>query len=267
MKQTVAEQKWSHIVEGAPLIQVENVSRLINSRASKTTILENINFTIPTHSLFAINGPSGSGKSTILNILTGIDRPTSGRVVFAGEELRAKSENALAKWRGQHVGIIFQFFQLIPTLTALENVLLALELGGGGGLPRKEWRDRAMTTLEIAGIRDLANRLPAQLSGGQQQRVAIARALANDPPVIVADEPTGNLDSRSALQVFETLIELTHQQKTVVYVTHDPQLAVLATARVDLLDGHIVGEQNAHATITIDKVPSGVLRISTGVLK
>src|SRR5579859_3129537 len=130
-------------VPGAPLIQVEGVTRVIANRAQRTMILDDITFEIPERSLFAIAGPSGSGKSTMLNLLTGIDRPTSGKVIFAGEELRAKSENALARWRGKHVGIIFQFFQLVPTLTALENILLALELGKGGGLPRRAWRERA----------------------------------------------------------------------------------------------------------------------------
>ena len=132
MKKSVTEKNWTNIEAGMPLVQVENVSRIIESRVQRTVILDTLNFTVPEQSLFAINGPSGSGKSTMLNILTGIDRPSSGHVVFAGEELRAKSENGLAKWRGHHVGIVFQFFQLIPTLTAVENVLLALELGGGG---------------------------------------------------------------------------------------------------------------------------------------
>src|SRR5215472_7289384 len=174
-------------------IRVEHLSRTINSRTKKTTILDDLTFTIPKHSLFAINGPSGSGKSTILNMITGVDRPSSGRVIFEGRELRAMGENALARWRGRHIGIVFQFFQLIPTLTALENVLLALELGGDGRFRRREWRERAMACLEVASVQDLAQRLPSELSGGEQQRVAIARALANDPPVIVADEPTGNL--------------------------------------------------------------------------
>jgi ABC-type lipoprotein export system ATPase subunit len=250
-----------------PLIQVEHLSRVIETRIQKRSILDDLTFTVPEQSLFAINGPSGSGKSTVLNMLTGIDRPTSGHILFAGEALRAKSENALAKWRGRHVGIVFQFFQLIPTLTAVENVLLALELGGGGALPRRQWRERALACLETVGIRDLANRLPGQLSGGQQQRVAIARSLANNPPVIVADEPTGNLDSHSAQQVFETLAALTQQGKTVIYVTHDPQLAGLATARIELLDGRIAGDFNANAIVTIERAPSGALRIPTGELR
>src|ERR1700726_1076240 len=208
-----------------PLVQVESLSRTIGTRARKTLILEDVTFSVPTGSLFALNGPSGSGKSTLLNMLTGIDRPSSGRVLFGAEELNERSENALARWRGEHVGIIFQFFQLVPTLTALENVLLALELGKGGGLPRRAWRERAQRCLETAGLGAFGNRLPSELSGGQQQRVAIARALANDPPVLIADEPTGNLDSRTAHGVFETLASLTEAGKTVIYVTHDPNLA------------------------------------------
>src|SRR5579863_3447103 len=235
---------------GHPLVRVEHLSRVISTRSQKTVILSDVTFSVPERSLFAINGPSGSGKSTLLNMLTGIDRPTSGRVLFGGEELRAKSENALARWRGPHVGIIFQFFQLVPTLTALENVLLALELGGGGGLPRRAWRQRAQECLEIAGMGAFGTRLPSELSGGQQQRVAIARALANDPPVLVADEPTGNLDSRTAHAVFDSLVGLVASGKTVIYVTHDPALADRADARIDLLDGRIVAERGARAALT-----------------
>ncbi len=148
------------------LIRVEQLTRVIANRSKRTVIVEDVSFVVPAQSLFVINGPSGSGKSTILNMLTGIDRPTSGRVIFAGKEIRAMGEDALARWRGKHVGIVFQFFQLIPTLTALENVLLALELGGGGGCKRREFRERAMVCLELARIKDLAQRLPSELSGG-----------------------------------------------------------------------------------------------------
>jgi ABC-type lipoprotein export system ATPase subunit len=260
VKDTNAAQGTGQEQAPPTAVQVEHLSRVIETRSEKKCIVDDVTFTVPAQSLFAINGPSGSGKSTILNLLTGIDRPTSGHVLFEGEQLCAKSENALAKWRGHHVGIIFQFFQLIPTLTALENVLLALELGGGGGLSRRLWRKRAYACLEAVGIHDLAKRLPDQLSGGQQQRVAIARALANDPPVIIADEPTGNLDSHSAQQVFALLAGLTQQGKTVIYVTHDPQLAAQATARIELLDGRIAGHTNADAIVTIERVPTGGLR-------
>ncbi len=217
---------------------VENVSKVIVSKSTKTVILDSISFSIPTGSLFAINGPSGSGKSTLLNILTGIDRPTTGRILFADQELRNMSENRLAKWRGRHIGIVFQFFQLLPTLTALENVMLALELGGL--VPRRQRRERAMDCFELVGLTDFAKRLPSELSGGQQQRVAIARALANDPAVLVADEPTGNLDSKTALQVFDILEKLTERDKTVIFVTHDRDLAARAQDRIELLDGRII---------------------------
>ena len=250
MAQTAAARQSATFPPGSPLIRVEHLSRTIAARSQRTTILDDVTFTIPTQSLFAVNGPSGSGKSTLLNMLTGIDRPTSGKVVFAEQELRARHENALARWRGRHVGIVFQFFQLVPTLTARENVLLALELGGGAGLPRSAWRKRAQECLEIAGMGAFGNRLPSELSGGQQQRVAVARALANDPPVLIADEPTGNLDSHTAHAVFDMLADLTQRGKTIVYVTHDRELAARAGSRIDLLDGRIVGQHNADAAIT-----------------
>jgi ABC-type lipoprotein export system ATPase subunit len=231
------------------LVVATDLSRVIGSGATAVRILDNVSLRVPRLSLFAINGPSGSGKSTLLNLLTGIDRPTSGEVVFDGRSIVARSENALARWRGAHVGIIFQFFHLVPTLTAVENVLLALELGGGGGLPRARWRDRAGQCLAVVDMDEYARRLPSELSGGQQQRVAIARALANDPPLIVADEPTGNLDSHTAGAVFEVLAGLTLMGKTVVYVTHDRELAARAAASVDLLDGRVVARRGATGAV------------------
>jgi ABC-type lipoprotein export system ATPase subunit len=225
--------------EISALVQVEQLTHIIETRTQKITILQDVTFVVPRQSVFSIIGPSGSGKSTILNMLTGIDRPTRGRILFAGEEIRAKSENQLARWRGQHVGIVFQFFQLVPTLTALENVLLALELGRNKA-PRQRWRERALHCLEIVEMAPYAKRLPSELSGGQQQRVAIARALANDPPVIVADEPTGNLDSQMAHAIFELLANLPQYGKTIIYVTHDRDLAKRATAGIALYDGRIV---------------------------
>ena len=235
----LADRSIAHVQQSEVLVQADAISKVIGSNGTSTTILDAVSFVVPRRSLFAINGPSGSGKSTLLNILTGIDRPTSGRVVFAGREIGDMSENGLARWRGRTVGIVFQFFQLLPTLTARENVELALELGGA--IPRGQRRERSLVCLEEVGMADFAGRLPNQLSGGQQQRVAIARALANDPPVLVADEPTGNLDSKSAHQVFELLGELTERGKSVLYVTHDRELAARATSRVDLLDGRVVG--------------------------
>lgn len=224
-------------------VSVENVSKeIVMSRFTKTIILDALSFSIPKQALFSINGPSGSGKSTLLNILTGIDRPSSGRVNFDGKVLQKMSENRLAKWRGHNVGIIFQFFQLLPTLTAQENVLLALELGRV--LPRRQRRARAEECLQLVGMENYRKRLPSELSGGQQQRVAIARALANNPPVLIADEPTGNLDSQTARQIFDLLADLTRQGHTVIYVTHDRDLAQRASAGIDLLDGHIVGRRD-----------------------
>ena len=228
----------------APLVQVEHLTHIITTRTQKITILDDVSFIVPAQSIFAIIGPSGSGKSTLLNMLTGIDRPTDGRILFAGEEIRAKSENELARWRGRHVGIVFQFFQLVPTLTALENVLLALELGKSAA-PRRTWRARALQCLALVDMQQYEKRLPSELSGGQQQRVAIARALANDPPVIIADEPTGNLDSQTAHAVFDVLTSLTGYGKTVIYVTHDLDLSKRATAGIMLRDGRIVNRLNA----------------------
>ena len=219
------------------MVHVEGVKRVIAGKGVQSVILDGISFVVPQGSLFSIAGPSGSGKSTLLNILTGIDRPTSGRVVFGGIELRLKSENELARWRGKTVGVIFQFFQLLPTLTAEENVLLALELGHV--LPHGQWKERARECLTQVGLEGYGDHLPNELSGGQQQRVAIARAIANDPPVLVADEPTGNLDSKMAHQVFDLLAGLSERGKTVIYVTHDPSLAKRASHFIGLLDGRV----------------------------
>ncbi len=226
-------------VASEALVRAESISKVIGNNGLQTTILDGISFQVPAFGLFAINGPSGSGKSTLLNMLTGIDRPTTGRILFDGHEIRKMRENQLARWRGRNVGIIFQFFQLLPTLTAQENIELALELGRS--VPRKERKARVQACLRLVGLQDFGRRLPSQLSGGQQQRVAVARALANDPPVLVADEPTGNLDSKTAHQVFDLLQELTERGKSVIYVTHDRDLAARATDRIDLLDGRIVG--------------------------
>lgn len=220
------------------LVRVEHITKTIKQRTGEITILDDITFAVPQGTLFAIKGPSGSGKSTLINILTGIDRPTSGRVVFGGQEIRQMSESRMARWRGKHVGIVFQFFQLLPTLTALENILLAMELANL--VPPKQRRERALECLRLVELEAYGKRLPAELSGGQQQRVAIARALANDAPLIVADEPTGNLDSKMAGQVFALLEELTARGKTVIYVTHDPSLAARAEASIELLDGCIL---------------------------
>ena len=223
-----------------PLLRVEHLCKHLEASDGRgLVILDDVSFAVPASSLFAVTGPSGSGKSTLLNLLTGLDRPTTGRIMFGESELRGRSEDELARWRSRNVGIVFQFFQLIPTLTALENVMLALELGDST-TPRRLWRERSLECLRVVGLTAQAGRLPPLLSGGEQQRVAIARAIANNPPVVVADEPTGNLDSTSALAVFDVLAGLTKRGKTVLYVTHDATLAARSTAGFELRDGRIV---------------------------
>jgi putative ABC transport system ATP-binding protein len=199
----------------------------------------------------AIVGPSGSGKSTILNMITGIDRPSQGQVLVAGLCLNRLSENQLARWRGAQVGIVFQFFQLLPTLTALENVMLPLHLRGRQAKAHgKDRIERAMAHLEMVGMHHHAHHLPSELSGGEQQRVAIARALANDPPILVADEPTGNLDSHTGELVFEILRRLSEEGKTVIYVTHDNDLAHRAGRLIQVRDGLIVANSRIQEGVT-----------------
>ena len=185
----------------------------------------------------AVLGRSGSGKSTLLNLIAGIDRPTSGQVRVAGTAPAALGESQLARWRGRHVGVVFQFFQLLPTLTVLENIQLAMDLVGHVAPTQR--RPRGLMLLEQVGIPEQAHKLPAMLSGGQQQRAAIARALANDPPLLLADEPTGNLDSDSAEAVVALFTALAQQGKTLLIVTHDERLAHAARRVVELRDGAV----------------------------
>jgi putative ABC transport system ATP-binding protein len=186
----------------------------------------------------AILGPSGCGKSTMLNMITGIDRPDTGSVTVAGERIDGLREDQLASWRGKNVGIIFQFFQLFPTLSALENAMLPMDFAKRGTLAER--RDTATRNLELVGLGDKADNLPSELSGGEQQRVAIARSLANDPKLIIGDEPTGNLDSRTEDRLSPLIMERPDQGKTVIYVTHSQNLAAKADRRVRMLDGEIV---------------------------
>jgi ABC-type lipoprotein export system ATPase subunit len=188
----------------------------------------------------AIIGKSGSGKSTLINMLTGIDRPTTGEVLVGDTAVHTLSEGRLAVWRGKNVGIVFQFFQLLPTLTLLENVLLPMDFGHR--FPTGERRERALDLLEQVGMAEQAGKLPSAVSGGQQQRVAIARALANDPPIVVADEPTGNLDSKTADDVFSLFERLVESGKTILMVTHDPRAAATADRVIFLSDGRVADE-------------------------
>src|SRR5690606_23117197 len=205
------------------LIELSHVSKSYPVASGSFLALNNISLTIESRQLIAITGKSGSGKSTLLNIITGIDRPTEGAVTISGIRVDRLSESELASWRGKNVGVVFQFFQLLPTLTILENVMLPMDFCNT--YPKKDRRERALALLEMVNIKEQADKFPATLSGGQQQRVAIARALANDPPLIVADEPTGNLDSHTATAIFELFARLAKAGKTVVVVTHEREFA------------------------------------------
>jgi putative ABC transport system ATP-binding protein len=200
--------------------------------------LKGINLTAGKGELIAVTGKSGSGKSTLMNMVAGIDRPTSGEVLVDLKPVHKMSENQIAKWRGRNIGVVFQFFQLLPTLTVLENILLPMDFGNT--YPVSGRKKRAMELLGQFGIADQAHKFPTALSGGQQQRTAIARALANDPPIILADEPTGNLDTATANDVFGLFGELVRNGKTVIIVTHDQDIANRCSRIVRLCDGLIV---------------------------
>ncbi len=207
------------------------------------TALKEVSMAVAPGELIAVLGRSGSGKSTLLNLIAGLDRPTLGEVSVAGTSLRGLGEDALARWRGCNVGVVFQFFQLLPTLTVLENVLLAMDFLKV--VPRRERQRRAQGLLEAVGIADQGAKLPATLSGGQQQRAAVARALANDPPILVADEPTGNLDTATAGAVLELFGVLVAEGKTLVVVTHDESIARQADRVIRLEDGRVVRQPSA----------------------
>ncbi|MEW5985236.1 MAG: ABC transporter ATP-binding protein [Chloroflexota bacterium] len=229
------------------VIQLKKVVKEFDGPAGRVSILKEVSFQAEQGEFVGIVGPSGSGKSTLLNMITGIDRPTAGEVTVLGEGIHHLGENSLAQWRGRHLGIIFQFFQLLPTLTALENVALPAHFCKvGRGRARKE---RAMNCLELVGMVQHAHKLPGELSGGQQQRVAIARALVNDPPLLVADEPTGNLDSQTSAEVFGLFQRIVAEGKTMVMVTHDRGLAAKLPRVVEVLDGRILTSNGQHPSI------------------
>jgi putative ABC transport system ATP-binding protein len=219
------------------LISLENVEKIYKTKAGPLRVLKGVDLSIETGEFVAIVGPSGSGKSTLINMITGIDRPTSGEVFVAGQRLTNMSENAVAKWRGRNVGVVFQFFQLLPTLTVLENVMMPMNYCG---TYKGERTERAMELLDRVDIPDIANKYPSQISGGQQQRAAIARALANEPALLVGDEPTGNLDSLSAGLVFAMFEDLVDQGMTIVMVTHDRDLASQIPRIEEVRDGQLV---------------------------
>ena len=220
------------------LIALSGVSKSYQSGAGEFTALSGIDLSIARGEFLVVVGQSGSGKSTMLSLLAGIDRPTDGTIVIDGVEVHALSERRLSEWRGKAIGVVFQFFQLLPTLTVRENVMLPMDFCRIG--TEQQRRERSLELLERLGIADQANKLPSRLSGGQQQRVAIARALVNKPSLLLADEPTGNLDSRNAGALLELLQELAEHGQTVVMVTHDQAARDRATQSITLADGRIV---------------------------
>ena len=224
-----------------PQIELRDVFKSYTTGAGEIAVLKDVSLQVAQGDFVSIVGPSGSGKSTMLNMITGIDHPTRGEVFIDGQAVHGLSENRLARWRGKHVGVIFQFFQLLPTLTILENVMLPMDFCDV--YKRRERKERAMGLLEQVGITDQAHKLPSALSGGQQQRAAIARALANDPPIIVGDEPTGNLDTKTADAVFEMFLALVAQGKTVVIVTHDTTLSERTERVIHIRDGKVDSDQ------------------------
>ena len=218
------------------MIELHDVSKTVPSGTGMLTILHALDLTIPAGQVIAITGPSGSGKSTLLGLIAGLDAPSTGRIVIDGVTITRLDEDALARLRGTRIGFVFQFFHLLPSLTAYENVLVPMEIAGYPDAPK-----RAKLLLDEVGLTGRAHHYPSQLSGGEQQRVAIARALANDPPILLADEPTGNLDSVTGHSVIELLLEINRTRgTTLVLVTHDPELASVADANVGLRDGRVV---------------------------
>ena len=220
------------------LIEMRQLEKVYSTGKVDFQVLKSVDLDINEGEITAFMGPSGCGKSTMLNMVTGIDRPTSGSVTVGGERVDTMKEDALARWRGRNIGIIFQFFQLFPTLTALENAILPMDFAKRGTLAERT--EIAKRNLALVGLGEKVGKLPSELSGGEQQRVAIARSLANDPRIIVGDEPTGNLDSKTEERMFDLLKELNDRGKTIVYVTHSIALAKRAQRVIHMLDGRIV---------------------------
>lgn len=226
------------------LIDLRRVRKVYESEAGKFVALNDVDLQVGAGEFVAVIGKSGSGKSTLINMITGIDRPTSGEVIVGETEVHRLTEDQIAVWRGRTIGVVFQFFQLLPTLSILDNVMLPMDFCRM--YSPAERRERAMALLEQVEMAQHAHKMPTAVSGGQQQRVAIARALANDPPILVADEPTGNLDSRTASSVFRLFESLVSQGKTILMVTHDDDLALRATRTIAIADGNIAGETYNH---------------------
>ena len=223
------------------MIELRGVSKTVPSGAGSLTILHPLDLIVPARQVVAITGASGSGKSTLLGLIAGLDAASTGQILIEGVDITTLSEDALAALRGRRIGFVFQFFHLLPSLTALENVLVPMEIAGVGGAAA-----RARTLLAEVGLSERGHHYPSQLSGGEQQRVAIARALSNDPPLLLADEPTGNLDSTTGRHVIDLLLEINRTRgTTLVLVTHDPELAAVAHMAIALKDGRVVAPHSA----------------------
>ena len=221
------------------MISLHDVNKEYETPAGAFSALKNVDVEIRAGEFVGIVGKSGSGKSTLLNMIAGIDRPSSGTVTVAGTEIHTLRENKLAAWRGRNVGFVFQFFQLLPTLTAIENVMLPMDFCKT--FPARERRERALALLQRVGVSTHADKLPSTLSGGEQQRVAIARALANEPPLVVADEPTGNLDSITARDILDLFRNLANQGTTVVIATHETDIVRVSDRKIQISDGVLAG--------------------------
>jgi ABC-type lipoprotein export system ATPase subunit len=245
-----------------PMISMQGVIKTFINAAGHFTVLKGLDLTLNRGEFVSIIGKSGSGKSTMLNMITGIDHPTSGRVIVNGTDLYAMNESQRALWRGKNLGIVFQFFQLLPTLSLLENVMLPMDLVQVYQVDDRPVR--AMDLLRMVGLADYAHKLPAAVSSGQQQSAAIARALATDPPLIVADEPTGNLDSNSAADIISLFVDLVRSGKTIVMVTHDPSLTERTSRTIVIADGELVDETVARALPLLNH--SQMLDVSREVL-
>ncbi len=220
------------------LIRLKDLRKAYRTPAGDFYALKGVDLDVRAGEFLAILGKSGAGKSTLVNMVTGIDRPTAGEIWVGDKAVQAMSEDQVTAWRGRTVGVVFQFFQLLPMLTCVQNVMMPMDFAGLYRGPR-ERRERAIHLLDRVGIAEHADKLPSAVSGGQRQRVAIARALANDPALLVADEPTGNLDSRTTSEMFELFSSLVAEGKTIVLVTHDRDLAARASRRVRITDGRI----------------------------